>query len=228
MQFWAVLAAAALVLAGIILAGRFGLLEKPATPAEPSRRRPERWPERSGALDTEFARELAPQDAPPREKPTYEAEYAVPSRYGDNAVVLMVRDPEWLYAYWEIQPVEAQREAGRLGVDLSDSTPVLRVYDVTGGTADESGTTFRDIILSEYADRWFVSAMKPAHEYYAEVGRVTRSGRFVPFARSNRVTTPPAGVSPVTSPEWPPLEWAGAGYVGGVSSPEYLGKAARR
>ena len=26
----------------------------------------------------------------------------LPSAYGDNKIVLMVRDPWWLYAYWEI------------------------------------------------------------------------------------------------------------------------------
>ncbi|MGE5485031.1 MAG: DUF4912 domain-containing protein [Ignavibacteriales bacterium] len=229
MQLLAILAAAVLVLAVIVLAGRSGLLERPTAPwrRSPARRSPARQPAPADVRDSEFAEELAPQMTPSREPSVYEPEYAVPSRYGDNAVVLMVRDPEWLYAYWEVQPEEVQHEAQRRGVDLSGSSPVLRLYDVTAAP-DGRGAPFRDIVLTEYADRWYVSAMTPSHEYYAEIGRITRSGRFIAFARSNRVMTPPVGVSTITSPEWPPLEWPGAGYAGGVSSPEFLGKVARR
>ncbi len=206
MQLLVILAAAAVAIVAFFLAARRETASRPKT-----------W--RAG--DAEFAEELVPRaetGAGPESRLPPEIEYVVPSRYGDNNVTLMVRDPQWLYAYWEVEPGETRRTAEREGVDLDGSSPVLRLYEIADGRA----IPYRDVMLTEHADRWYVSGVTPARAYYAEVGRLTRSGRFLPLARSNRVTTPPAGVSPVISPEWPPLEWPQGGPGAGVSSPEFL------
>ncbi|MCR4399153.1 MAG: DUF4912 domain-containing protein, partial [Firmicutes bacterium] len=213
MQLLALLAAALIVLALVMLAERSGMLG--------GRRSCERRPGRPVPPLTERQAEFSEEIAPTR--PVAEPEYAIPSRYGDNTMVLMVRDPEWLYAYWEIQPEELRRAAEMEGLDLSDSVPVMRLYDVTDGRKVHC----RDIILNEYSDSWYLSSMVPARTYYAELGRLTKTGRFVRLAASNTVSTPPAEVSPVVSPEWPPLAqpagpWAAPG------SPEFaesMGKA---
>jgi hypothetical protein len=30
--------------------------------------------------------------------------FELPSGYGDNKILLLVRDPYWVYSYWEISP----------------------------------------------------------------------------------------------------------------------------
>lgn len=202
MQFLALLAAALAALAVYIIAGRIGRVAEPE-PAPRSRR--SGVTPRQDARDVEFAEEIAPVPAAP-----VEPEYAVPSRYGDNRVVLMVRDPKWVYAYWEVQPDRLRAAAEEEGADLHGSVPVLRVHDVT----DDMHETIRDIPVTEYADSWYLGAMEPAHRYYVEIGRVTRQGRFIPVARSNSVTTPPSTVSAVISPEWPVGPWPGTGEPG--------------
>ncbi|MBC7343802.1 MAG: DUF4912 domain-containing protein, partial [Clostridia bacterium] len=34
--------------------------------------------------------------------PAAEAEYRLPNSYGQDEIVLMVKDPHWLYAYWDL------------------------------------------------------------------------------------------------------------------------------
>jgi polysaccharide export outer membrane protein len=48
----------------------------------------------------------------------------------------MVRDPYWLHAYWELAPRSVERAQSALGPHWHTTTPVLRVYHVSGdGTA---------------------------------------------------------------------------------------------
>ena len=90
----------------------------------------------------------------------------LPDAYGDNRIVLMVRDPEWLFTYWELRKdvVDSARNAL---IPLAESAKtILRVYDVT------------DIIFNGHN----------AHKYFdievtdgARVGiftQVNRTGRF--------------------------------------------------
>ncbi|NPV71663.1 MAG: DUF4912 domain-containing protein [Firmicutes bacterium] len=221
MQLFALLAAALLAVLFIAVAsarGRLGMRASPdrrplpplGRPVRGPVRKPERTPEH--LEDTEFAEELAPQVTTPAV-----TEYSVPSRYGDNRVALMVRDPNWLYAYWEVQPEWQQARSREDGVELMETVPVLRLYDITGGQR-----MHQDIRLTDQSDSWYLGLATPAHTYYAEIGRLSRWGRFVPMARSNVVLTPPAGVSDAMSAEWPPIGWTGLYGGAGPSSPEFV------
>ena len=50
----------------------------------------------------------------------------LPSGYGDSRIVLMPRDPQWAYAYWDI-PNDHKEELRRQG----GQQLALRIYDVT-------------------------------------------------------------------------------------------------
>ena len=55
----------------------------------------------------------------------------LPYQYGDNMIYLLVRDPYWIYAYWEIQKDHQERMLGSLGGSWAKVKSVLRVYDFT-------------------------------------------------------------------------------------------------
>ena len=158
--------------------------------------------------------------------PAPEEQYALPPGYGDTRIVLMVKDPWWLYAYWEVQP-QVERAARRhlTPEEVIGLQTVLRVYDVTEvACPDDPAHRWFDIPLSGLAMNWHLHTNAPNRSFVVDVGLLTRGGRFLLLARSNRVTTPRAGPSEVIDEAWAIDDetfWRlfGAAAVGTSSSP---------
>ena len=115
--------------------------------------------------------------------------FNLPVEHQENRLVLLVRDPWWLFAYWEMTPRFS-----------SDGEKALRVYDVTGGDLPSSRSYF-DIRIGA-GESWYIEVGIPDREWIAEIGFLSNEGCFVSWARSNRVTTPRYGVSDVIDKEW--------------------------
>lgn len=130
-------------------------------------------------------------------------DYVLPSRYGRDRLVLMARDPRWIYAYWEMAHEKYRDMFKDRLPEWSLSRPVLRLYDLSEGV---QGVKAMDVALSDDADNWYVRVDRPHHRFVAEIGRAI-SGKFVPFLRSNEVSLPPESVSGTVSEEWAPLDW---------------------
>lgn len=130
------------------------------------------------------------------------AGFELPSRYGKNKLVLLVRDPWWIYGYWEVTP-EREKQVLRemLGLGLQKDKTVLRVYDVTGTSVSRANASF-DIELNFFADNWYIDVGKPDADWVAELGLRAANGRFFPLVRSNTVRTPRFGLSDVWDEEW--------------------------
>jgi len=150
--------------------------------------------------------------------------YVLPTSYGKDRLVLMARDPRWLYAYWEVARERRQEMYERHVAEWSLSRPVLRFYDLT-----ESSPSRRqfDVPLNDDADNWYIRVGRPDHRFVAELGRVF-SGEFVPLMRSNEIAMPRESVSLEIAEEWAPLDWESqyGRYVRkrGWSSPQRWGK----
>ena len=126
----------------------------------------------------------------------------VPRYYGEDKLALLVRDPWWLFAYWEVTPQkneEAAEQARRAG--HRDWKTVLRVYDITQGGPDKPDSFF-DIELNFYTDNWYIDVGMPDRRWMAELGLRTVSGKFFTLVRSNSVWTPAFGVSEFVDEEW--------------------------
>jgi hypothetical protein len=140
------------------------------------------------------------------ESPELDEGFTYPETYGENAITLMVRDPYWLFTYWEFAPELRAELVGRIGEEaLLASRLVLRVYDVTGVDPDDANE-YRDIDIAPAARNWYINVMRVEREYCVDVGLITPDGKFVVIARSNRVTLPPVGPSDVIDEEWVTLE----------------------
>ncbi len=122
----------------------------------------------------------------------------LPYQYGDNMIYLQIRDPHWVYAYWEIQKDHDDRMLGLLGGDRAYVKSILRVYDVT---ESEDKPSYFDIGLQGMIDHWFIN-VGACRSYFVEIGLLHRDGRFVALARSNRVLTPRDGMSEVVDEQW--------------------------
>lgn len=130
------------------------------------------------------------------------AHFELPSHYGDNKIVLMVRDPWWIYAYWEVQPDLECRTLDQIAAaGLQRGRTVLRVYDVTRSSI-ESPRAWFDIEISFLVGNWYIDVGIPDHDWAVELGVRASSGRFFPIVRSNTVKTPRFGVSEAVDEEW--------------------------
>jgi hypothetical protein len=131
----------------------------------------------------------------------------LPQSYGRDQIVALVRDPYWLYCYWELTPQALARAEATLSHDWYGAKPILRLVDVTSN--DVSGYSeriLRDIEIHGNCNHWYIDVNSPPRSYRIDIGYLTRSGRFCGLARSNVVTTPRAGMSDNIDTEWSDLD----------------------
>src|SRR5262245_5410364 len=122
----------------------------------------------------------------------------LPAGYGKDRIVVMVRDPYWLHAYWEITRHAIQRAEAALGQEWHTAKPILRLLDVSSqDTTSTAESTVRDIDIHGGCNNWYIDVANPPRSFRVDVGYLARSGRFYVLARSNVVSTPRAGVSDV-------------------------------
>ncbi len=127
-----------------------------------------------------------------------EPPHELPSNYGDNRMVLMVRDPYWLYSYWEIQQASIEGVLEVRGLSGHAYETVIRVY--SGGES-----SYHDIQVEGLTNNWYINMARPDTAFFADFG-VRIEGDFLALVRSNTVRTPPAGMSDVIDEEWMTLD----------------------
>jgi hypothetical protein len=117
----------------------------------------------------------------------------LPAAYDADRVVLVARDPWWIFVFWEISPATREAALGALGAEARDARPMLRVYDVTFVDPRGSNAALSfDVEVPHDAASSYVNVGRPAATYCAEIGLRTPSGRFLPLLRSNAAATPRA------------------------------------
>ena len=131
----------------------------------------------------------------------------LPRRYGEDRIVAMVRDPYWLFVYWEITPQSLWRARGELEDEGADSKLTLCVYDVTGAdlTGEDANRLF-DIEVAGDADNWYINTGEPERSYRVDIGLLTPRGEYRTIARSNTASTPRAGIAKEVNERWMSLE----------------------
>jgi hypothetical protein len=126
---------------------------------------------------------------PPAALPASDPGLPVPPRYGHDRLVLMVQDPQHIFAYWEISGETLSQVQARIS---GQAMPVLIVH--TG-----SGHEFREVDLR--GGNYYL-AVAPAGQYEAELALRDAHGQLHPLARSNKVATPAPSVSSRVDEQW--------------------------
>lgn len=151
----------------------------------------------------------APVGEKPESRPPAEAAHPteLPRRYSEDRIVAMVRDPYWLFVYWEITPQSLRRARGELEGEGADSKLTLRVYDVTGAdlTGEHANRLF-DVEVAGDADNWYINTGGPERSYRVDIGLLTPRGEYRTIARSNTASTPRAGIAKEVDERWMSLE----------------------
>ncbi len=116
-----------------------------------------------------------------------------------DRLVVMVRDPYWLHAYWELGQQSVERARVALSQAWHGAKAVLRLYNVAD---DGNSSVIRDIEIHGGVRNWYVDVQDPPQSFRLEIGYRALDGSFYCLARSNTVTTPPAVTSDALDDNW--------------------------
>lgn len=120
-----------------------------------------------------------------------------------DRIFLMVPDPHWLHAHWELTLQSVQRAEASLGQDWHGAKPIIRLFDVTSqDTTSTSEALVRDIVIRGGCSHWYIDIPQPPRSYRADIGYLSRRGEFKVLARSNVVTPPKSGASESLEEGW--------------------------
>jgi hypothetical protein len=111
----------------------------------------------------------------------------LPSGYGDSRIMLLPRDPQWAYTYWDVpnEKKEAMRRQG--GQQLA-----LRIYDVTDINIDyQSPHSVQEYLCDELAREWYLPIPVSDRDYVIDIGYRCADGRWLVLGRSIPVHMPP-------------------------------------
>lgn len=111
----------------------------------------------------------------------------------DDRIILIVRDPFWLQAYWEITKNSVVRAKAALAENWHGAIPMLRLMktsdDDRNGAVEE---VLREIPIHGGVKNWYIDVSDPPGQFRVQIGYKAANGKFHLIARSNRVKTPPA------------------------------------
>jgi len=111
----------------------------------------------------------------------------LPSGYGESRIVIMPRDPQWAYTYWDV-PNEHKEELRRQG----GQQLALRIYDVTDINLEyQSPHSIQEYPSDELAREWYLPIPVSDRDYVVDIGYRASDGRWLVLARSAPVHVPP-------------------------------------
>ena len=111
----------------------------------------------------------------------------LPGGYGESRIVLMPRDPQWAYAYWDIPGAHKEEMRRQGGIRLA-----IRFYDVTDIDINAvSHLSLQQYDCDEMAREWFLPIPVSDRDYIAEIGYVAADGRWLLMSRSAPIHIPP-------------------------------------
>jgi ABC-type phosphate transport system substrate-binding protein len=117
----------------------------------------------------------------------------LPGGYGASRLVLMARDPQWAYAYWDVP--DEMRQPLR---DQGGKQFALRLYDVTDMPLNQQQPhSVQQYEIDELTMNWYLPLPVSDREYTAELGYLATGGRWLSLVRSNTVR-----VAPIYPSDW--------------------------
>lgn len=122
---------------------------------------------------------------------------------GKDRLILMVRDPYWLHAHWDITRQTVDRAKASLAENWHTVKPILRLLKMDdSGTTSNAETVARDIEIHGGVRNWYIEVDNPPSRFRMLMGYITAGERFFELARSNTVVTPAPGGKSATDDHW--------------------------
>jgi hypothetical protein len=113
-------------------------------------------------------------------------EYPLPERYNVSRIVLMLRDPSWAFAYWDVNQSEVQNFKSETGYEGF----FLRVFEFSGEKVEkENIVEFFDIPIEEDDDSRYIHLPRGGSSYVVDLCCTALHKEHV-VVRSNAVFSP--------------------------------------
>ncbi len=132
----------------------------------------------------------------------YGDDIELPSNYEETRIVAMIKDPEWVYVYWDMGSQDY------IKYDLVHQPMALRIYDITA-VDDFDGMNARfsyDIDVHRDSRTWFIKVPESNRDYCIDIGCFNDNGLFQVITRSNVVSVPRNSMSDVYDEDWMVIE----------------------
>jgi ABC-type phosphate transport system substrate-binding protein len=127
----------------------------------------------------------------------------LPDGYGDSRIVLLPRDPQAAYAYWDV-PNDHKAELRRQG----GQQLALRLCDVTDIEINQQPPhSMQQYDCDEMARDWHLPIPVSDRDYVAEIGYLTAAGGWLLLARSQPVRIPPVYPSDWFEEKFVAIDW---------------------
>jgi hypothetical protein len=108
-----------------------------------------------------------------------------------DRLVLVLRDPYWVQAYWEVTKSTVQRAKVALAGHWFSARPVLRLLEICNeGHTNATEELVEEIVIHGGVKNWFIHLKKPGHSYRVAIGYRSADGRFHLIAKSNQIHSP--------------------------------------
>jgi hypothetical protein len=116
-------------------------------------------------------------------------ETELPERYGDHRLVVLARDPNWAYAYWDLNPTKVRNLLKSAGQTANKARWVLRVYAAALHPVEDK-THYFDIDTLVQGGNYYINLSRPGARFIVEIGVMDTTGLFRATAQSNPVIMP--------------------------------------
>jgi len=127
----------------------------------------------------------------------------LPAGYGESRIVLMPRDPQWAYTYWDVPNEHKQELRSQGGQQLA-----LRLYDVTDvNIAVSAPHSIQEYPCDELAREWYLPIPVSDRDYVIDIGYRCADGRWLILARSAPVRVPPVYPSDWIEDQFITVSW---------------------
>lgn len=113
----------------------------------------------------------------------------LPAAYGTGHLLLVARDPHWLYAHWDFTDEQLRSHNAK----SASGALALRIFQV--GAGDEP---LAEIAVHPESRNWFAHVPTGGARYAAELGYRDKRKRWTRLARSGETLTPPDRMSEET------------------------------
>ena len=133
---------------------------------------------------------------PPAHAGPVEERGELPESYGTTKLWLTARDPQWLYAHWDLTAAQ-QRE---YNAESDDSHLIVRVFE-----KEILGEPLVTQHVHPESRNWFIHAGRGGTKFVAQLGYFDRKERWQTIAVSAATVTPPDSLSDDTSAEFATL-----------------------
>lgn len=119
----------------------------------------------------------------------------LPDRYNETKLVLMIRDPEYCFFYWDISDYDFNAH------QLKDRRITVRFFHVFGYDITNGELHTEVDVNYIYGDR-YINLNMPHAYFIAELGYYDDNNMFLVLARSNMIYAPRDTMSSIYDEEW--------------------------